>query len=184
MISVSLSLIVLLFMCFTKVLKGGMMFLVLTLVLGKLMFTAPVEEYSKILSSYYFCDLMRLSLTVLSVVLTLLIVFASFGVLYNKNFYSMYCGVILVLLLMLIFSFFSLNLLFFYFFFEVSLIPTLIIIMGWGYQPERLQAGIYFILYTLATSLPLLIVILMIFGILGSLRVVMVDLAVSLYSEF
>jgi len=47
----------------------------------------------------------------------------------------------------------------FYFFFEISLIPTLLIIIGWGYQPERLQAGIYFIFYTIAASLPLLIAI-------------------------
>lgn len=44
----------------------------------------------------------------------------------------------------------------FYFFFEASLIPTLLLILGWGYQPERLQAGIYMIIYTLAASLPLL----------------------------
>jgi len=48
----------------------------------------------------------------------------------------------------------------FYFFFEASLIPTLIIIMGWGYQPERIQAGLYFLFYTLAASLPLLLTIL------------------------
>jgi NADH-ubiquinone oxidoreductase chain 4 len=31
--------------------------------------------------------------------------------------------------------------------------------MGWGYQPERLQAGIYFLFYTLRVSLPLLLAI-------------------------
>jgi NADH-ubiquinone oxidoreductase chain 4 len=49
--------------------------------------------------------------------------------------------------------------LFFYFIFEISLIPTLLIIIGWGYQPERLQAGIYFLFYTLSVSLPLLLCI-------------------------
>jgi len=51
------------------------------------------------------------------------------------------------------------NYLIFYFFFEAILIPTLYIIVGWGYQPERLQAGVYFILYTLFISLPLLIIL-------------------------
>jgi len=51
------------------------------------------------------------------------------------------------------------NYLIFYFFFEARLIPTLYIIVGWGYQPERLQAGVYFILYTLFISLPLLIIL-------------------------
>lgn len=45
----------------------------------------------------------------------------------------------------------------FYIIFEASLIPTLIIVIKWGYQPERLQAGIYLILYTITASLPLLI---------------------------
>jgi len=40
--------------------------------------------------------------------------------------------------------------------FEISLIPTLILILGWGYQPERLQAGLYLIMYTMCASLPLL----------------------------
>jgi len=57
-------------------------------------------------------------------------------------------------------TFFIQDLLYFYFFFECSLIPTLIIIVGWGYQPERLQAGLYFIFYTLTASLPLLFILL------------------------
>nr|WRW10875.1 NADH dehydrogenase subunit 4 [Melampus sincaporensis] len=48
----------------------------------------------------------------------------------------------------------------FYTFFEVSLIPTLMLIIGWGYQPERLQAGSYMMLYTVAASLPLLVALL------------------------
>ena len=59
----------------------------------------------------------------------------------------------------------------FYFFFEISLIPTLLIITGWGYQPERLQAGIYFILYTLTASLPLLISLFIIHRKIGGLTI-------------
>nr|YP_009460059.1 NADH dehydrogenase subunit 4 [Auriculastra duplicata]AUT77321.1 NADH dehydrogenase subunit 4 [Auriculastra duplicata] len=61
---------------------------------------------------------------------------------------------ILGLILVIVFS--SPNLVFFYVFFEASLIPTLILIVGWGYQPERLQAGTYLMLYTVTASLPLL----------------------------
>nr|UJH93124.1 NADH dehydrogenase subunit 4 [Venus verrucosa]UJH93150.1 NADH dehydrogenase subunit 4 [Venus verrucosa]UJH93176.1 NADH dehydrogenase subunit 4 [Venus verrucosa]UJH93202.1 NADH dehydrogenase subunit 4 [Venus verrucosa]UJH93241.1 NADH dehydrogenase subunit 4 [Venus verrucosa] len=43
------------------------------------------------------------------------------------------------------------------FFFEFSLIPTLMLILKWGYQPERLQAGVYMMMYTVSGSLPLLI---------------------------
>lgn len=45
----------------------------------------------------------------------------------------------------------------FYFLFEAALLPTFLIIVGWGYQPERLQAGLYLMLYTVVGSLPLLL---------------------------
>lgn len=44
----------------------------------------------------------------------------------------------------------------FYIIFEASLIPTLLIIIKWGYQPERLQARMYLMMYTITASLPLL----------------------------
>ena len=47
----------------------------------------------------------------------------------------------------------------FYFMFEASLVPTLILVLGWGYQPERLQAGMYMMIYTVAASLPLLLIV-------------------------
>lgn len=50
----------------------------------------------------------------------------------------------------------------FYFFFEFSLLPTFLLILKWGYQPERLQAGIYMIMYTVSASLPLLVGLLVI----------------------
>nr|ARB50138.1 NADH dehydrogenase subunit 4 [Eteoneus sigillatus] len=61
------------------------------------------------------------------------------------------------LLLFLFFSFMSSSFFMYYIFFEASLIPTLFLIFGWGYQPERLTAGFYFIFYTLFASLPLLL---------------------------
>ena len=65
--------------------------------------------------------------------------------------------IIFLLLLRLIFSFSVDSVISFYFFFEFSLIPTIFLIMGWGYQIERVQATIYFLIYTLFASLPLLI---------------------------
>jgi NADH-ubiquinone oxidoreductase chain 4 len=49
------------------------------------------------------------------------------------------------------------------------LIPTLFLILGWGYQPERVQAGIYLLFYTLLAPLPLLVGILYVYGSVGSL---------------
>jgi hypothetical protein len=49
-----------------------------------------------------------------------------------------------VLLIIILFCTFSrINLFSFYLFFESRLIPTAFLILGWGYQPEHLQAGIY-----------------------------------------
>jgi len=45
----------------------------------------------------------------------------------------------------------------------------LFLILGWGYQPESVQAGIYLLLYTLLASLPLLVGILFVYNSLGSL---------------
>lgn len=60
------------------------------------------------------------------------------------------------LLLALILRFFSTSIFLFYFFFEASLIPIFWIIVGWGYQPERLVASLIMFFYTLISSLPLL----------------------------
>lgn len=77
-----------------------------------------------------------------------------------KNNYLLFSRFVLILNLILILTFISSRILVFYFLFEASLIPTLLLILGWGYQPERLQAGIYIIIYTVAASLPLLLIIL------------------------
>lgn len=55
------------------------------------------------------------------------------------------------------------NILLFYIIFELSLIPIFLLIMGWGYQPERLSASLNLILYTLLCSLPLILVVLLLF---------------------
>jgi len=48
----------------------------------------------------------------------------------------------------------------FYILFELSLLPTLGIVLLYGYQPEKLAAGGYLLLYTALRSLPLLLVLL------------------------
>nr|ALD62494.1 NADH dehydrogenase subunit 4 [Leptoxis ampla] len=76
------------------------------------------------------------------------------------NMPNMFSTLLLVLNSILTMTFLSSNIIFFYFMFEASLIPTFLMILGWGYQPERLQAGMYMMIYTIAASLPLLVTIL------------------------
>lgn len=80
------------------------------------------------------------------------------GALKKRKYYiEVFLLLMLFMMLFLYCTFCSVNLFMFYFFFERSLIPTLILILGWGYQPERLQAGIYLLFYTLFASLPIIL---------------------------
>nr|ABY20693.1 NADH dehydrogenase subunit 4 [Mytilus trossulus]AII78550.1 NADH dehydrogenase subunit 4 [Mytilus trossulus]AII78615.1 NADH dehydrogenase subunit 4 [Mytilus trossulus] len=55
--------------------------------------------------------------------------------------------------LILVMSFSVSSFFLFFFFFESVLAPLLLLIVGWGYQPERLQAGGYMVIYTVFGSL-------------------------------
>nr|BAI77029.1 NADH dehydrogenase subunit 4 [Tetrabrachium ocellatum] len=69
----------------------------------------------------------------------------------------------------LILAFGATELLMFFIMFEATLIPTIALISRWGSQMERLNAGTYFLFYTLTSSLPLLVVLLFLQGSIGSL---------------
>nr|YP_010879007.1 NADH dehydrogenase subunit 4 [Batracomorphus matsumurai]WHE42659.1 NADH dehydrogenase subunit 4 [Batracomorphus matsumurai] len=90
-----------------------------------------------------------------------LLVFIIMMTLFCFNYFNfiIFFFVILVLMLSLKLVFFSMNILMMYMFFEFSLIPLIVLIFGWGYQPERLISGFYLFFYTLFSSLPLLIFI-------------------------
>nr|YP_004564077.1 NADH dehydrogenase subunit 4 [Libelloides macaronius]CBW30527.1 NADH dehydrogenase subunit 4 [Libelloides macaronius] len=109
------------------------------------------------LSYFMGIDLISFGLILLTFWICSLMLMASESI-YQFNYnYSFFLFNILCLLILLYLTFCSLNLFYFYLFFESSLIPTLFLIIGWGYQPERLQAGIYLLFYTLFASLPMLI---------------------------
>nr|YP_010030009.1 NADH dehydrogenase subunit 4 [Hydrolagus mirabilis]QOV00794.1 NADH dehydrogenase subunit 4 [Hydrolagus mirabilis] len=76
------------------------------------------------------------------------------------NRQRMFITLLIVLQLSLIMAFSAMELILFYIMFETTLIPTLILITRWGNQKERLNAGIYFLFYTLTGSLPLLVALL------------------------
>ena len=90
----------------------------------------------------------------------------------NHNYLNSLFFIFLILNLRLIFSFSTNSLLFFYVFFEWSLIPIFFIIIGWGYQLERIKSRIYLLIYTLFASLPLLMIILYLSKINNSMRII------------
>nr|ANA11075.1 NADH dehydrogenase subunit 4 [Arion rufus] len=112
-------------------------------------------------------------LILLAVLISLLSMLLSVSI---KN--MTYRNSILALTLVMVLCFCTHNLFFFYIFFEVSLIPILYIIITWGYQPERLQAGTYLMLYTVCASLPLLVSIMFIYYLYGSLNYFMIKISI------
>lgn len=131
--------------------------------------------------SYFFgCDNLSYSLILLRIWICLLIILARAKVKKNKNYLYFFNFVIILLLLSLYITFSSLNLFIFYLFFEVRLIPTLILIIGWGYQPERLEAGVYLLFYTIFISLPILLIIFYLEKINGSLYFFLIQLNLSI----
>nr|YP_009176697.1 NADH dehydrogenase subunit 4 [Anopheles epiroticus]ALJ02413.1 NADH dehydrogenase subunit 4 [Anopheles epiroticus] len=114
-------------------------------------------SYFNYISYYFGLDMISYGLILLSFWICGLMLMASEKVYFTNNYEKLFIFMILFLLFMLVLTFSSMSLFMFYLFFEASLIPTLFLILGWGYQPERLQAGVYLLFYTLLASLPLLI---------------------------
>nr|AJH66259.1 NADH dehydrogenase subunit 4 [Bombyx mori] len=123
------------------------------------------------MSYMFYCDIISFGLILLSIWICSLMIMASES-LFKLNFYfNFFLFNVIFLLIMLYLTFSVLNLLLFYFFFEASLIPTLLLIIGWGYQPERIQAGMYLLFYILFGSLPLLMGIIYIFNDLNTMTI-------------
>nr|YP_009642898.1 NADH dehydrogenase subunit 4 [Gari elongata]QCQ20462.1 NADH dehydrogenase subunit 4 [Gari elongata] len=64
----------------------------------------------------------------------------------------------------------------FFFFFEMSLIPTSVLILSWGHQPERLQAGLQMVIYTVCGSLPLMVLLGLIWWGNGSDNMILISM--------
>ncbi|YP_003587314.1 NADH dehydrogenase subunit 4 (mitochondrion) [Symphalangus syndactylus] len=108
-----------------------------------------------------------------------LMIMASQHHLYNEPLLrkKLYLSMLIILQISLIMTFTATELMMFYILFETTLIPTLIIITRWGNQPERLNAGSYFLFYTLVGSLPLLIALIHTHNTLGSLNIMLLNLS-------
>ena len=122
------------------------------------------------LTSYiaeYNLDLISIRIILLRYFILLLILLRQFSSNFHKNLFLIF----IILNIRLIFSFSTNRIIMFYFFFEWSLIPIFFIIIGWGYQIERIKSRFYLLLYTLFASLPLLVFIILIINIYFSLSI-------------
>nr|ARH54190.1 NADH dehydrogenase subunit 4 [Coleoptera sp. 1 AH-2016] len=99
-------------------------------------------SYFLILLSFWICGLMILAQ----------------GNFLKEDYYSeLFVFLVVMLLVSLMLTFSAMSMFIFYLFFEISLIPVVLLIIGWGQQPERIFAGIYLLFYTLLVSLPMML---------------------------
>nr|WNH37609.1 NADH dehydrogenase subunit 4 [Cymolutes torquatus] len=119
-------------------------------------------------------DALSSPLLVLSCWLLPLMIIASQNHMTSEPVYRqrLYISLMISLQLFLILAFSATEVIMFYVMFEATLIPTLFLITRWGNQTERLNAGTYFLFYTLAGSLPLLVALLLLQNSLGSLSII------------
>lgn len=110
------------------------------------------------ITSISLTDTISSSLITLRILIAALIILARSKIYVEIRNKKYFIFLNITLLLVLIWCFSSTNIITFYIWFEASLVPTMLIIITWGYQPERLQARIYLILYTITASLPILVV--------------------------
>nr|YP_010585973.1 NADH dehydrogenase subunit 4 [Abaria herringbona]UZZ43709.1 NADH dehydrogenase subunit 4 [Abaria herringbona] len=125
-------------------------------------------------SNFLSIDNLSLSLIMLSVWICSLMIMAM-NLIKIKNYYlNLYLFLNLSLLGLLILIFLMMNIFMFYIFFEISLIPIFMMILGWGGQSERIQAGLYLLFYTLFFSLPMLLGLIYIFYLKDTLIMFMI----------
>nr|AVW86064.1 NADH dehydrogenase subunit 4 [Branchipolynoe pettiboneae] len=121
----------------------------------------------------FMTDQLTSTLTTLTIWISALMMMASSKIInfYNKPLFFSLNSVMLTTILCLCFN--LSNFISFYILFESSLIPTLIMILGWGYQPERLQAGLYLMLYTIVASLPFLLSLMLLMSMNGTVTMIL-----------
>nr|WNH37481.1 NADH dehydrogenase subunit 4 [Synodus saurus] len=123
------------------------------------------------LSSYMGTDPLSTPLLALTCWLLPLMLLASQNHLKSEpiNRQRSYISLLISLQVFLIMAFGATEIIMFYVMFEATLVPTLFIITRWGNQKERLNAGTYFLFYTLTGSLPLLVALLLLQNDMGTL---------------
>jgi len=116
------------------------------------------------ITSHSAIDLISSVLVTLSIWIAAIIIIARTKIKNEKRNPLIFTVINILLLIILINCFSASNIIRFYIWFEASLIPTIILIITWGYQPERIQASLYLILYTVTASLPILVIFCLIYN--------------------
>uniref|UniRef100_UPI0031F376A3 NADH dehydrogenase subunit 4 n=1 Tax=Yangiella montana TaxID=3141511 RepID=UPI0031F376A3 len=140
-----------------------------------------VRDYTCLVSYGFGLDVFSYWMILLTLWISCLMIMASLSVKVGHFYSQEFLLLIVVLAGVLTICFSSTNLFVFYVLFEGSIIPTLFLILGWGYQVERLSAGVYFLFYTLVASLPLLVGIFWIMNSSSTLFIYLIEVDVNFY---
>nr|UPL65632.1 NADH dehydrogenase subunit 4 [Gralliclava horrens] len=125
--------------------------------LSFILFMYPLNMFFGSISYGFGMDLVSWCMVFLTIWIVFLMIMASSKIKFLNNYSKEFLFMLLVLSIFLVLTFSTSNLFLFYLFFESSMVPTLFLIFGWGYQPERFLAGLYLLFYTLFASFPLLV---------------------------
>nr|WNH24248.1 NADH dehydrogenase subunit 4 [Strongylura marina] len=160
--------------CFThykKLWSTILLYSLLIALMSLLWFNFPLEIGWVNLNSYMATDPLSTPLLILTCWLLPLMIIASQNHMVTEpvNRQRLYIILLTSLQIFLVLAFSATEMIMFYVMFEATLIPTLFIITRWGNQTERLNAGTYFLFYTLAGSLPLLVALLLLQNSTGTL---------------
>ncbi len=134
--------------------------LVSVLFISAFIFGLGIESFNLGVINLIQIDIISYFLSYLSIWILAIMIIMSFYIKDHKNFPSLFLGLGVGILTFLLVSFGTSDLLIFYIAFETTLIPIFLLVIGWGYQPERISASYFLLFYTLAASLPLLLGIL------------------------
>ena len=109
------------------------------------------------------CDKISILLLILTSYVFIIGFLSSYLVTKINNFF--YNIVMRILIMVLFLVFFSSSIFSIYIYFEFRVIPIFLIIIGWGYQTERVRAGLALLFYTIRASIPLLIIVITLISI-------------------
>nr|APF47491.1 NADH dehydrogenase subunit 4 [Choeras grammatitergitus] len=157
------------------ILNHLMLFMIMFMIMMKMNLNNFYYNYIYYMFSYDFISFMLILLSFWIIILANL----SNLKFLKKKFNKYFIFIMNNMLILLNMCFLSMNLLMFYIYFESSIIPILLLIMGWGMQIDRLQASLYLLFYTLFGSLPLLIMMMILYKNMFSLNFIMMNMITS-----
>jgi len=107
-----------------------------------------------VISQVLFLDGLGFVLVILRAWVFFLCVVGGFLERFSKESFGFFVSFISFVFSFLILTFSFRGVLLFYFSFEFIFLLLYVLIMGWGYRPERLRASFYMLFYTLVVSFP------------------------------